>query len=264
MSITRLSGGLTPADGSDPRTFPTIFNAAADYIENGFRYAGTRYYTSDGSFAKADPLGTGDIGLRAIRVRLVGGGGGGSGCAATAAGESACGAGGGGGAYSEKFITDIDSLSASESIVRGAGGSGGAAGANHGTDGGTSSAFTVTAPGGLNTTGLAGIASATPAYTAGRGAGGPRGANADFDIAGMPGGSGYVIAGGELTNMDPNGGHAANGLGIGGSSPTSNTNGINGAEYGGGGMGGRNRQASQTAKSGGNGSNGIVIVDCYV
>jgi hypothetical protein len=33
MAITRLSGGLTPADGSDPRTFPAIFNAAADDIE---------------------------------------------------------------------------------------------------------------------------------------------------------------------------------------------------------------------------------------
>jgi hypothetical protein len=33
MPITRLTGGLTPADGSDPRTFPTIFNDAADRIE---------------------------------------------------------------------------------------------------------------------------------------------------------------------------------------------------------------------------------------
>jgi len=33
MSITRLSGGLTPADGADPRTFPTIFNATADVVE---------------------------------------------------------------------------------------------------------------------------------------------------------------------------------------------------------------------------------------
>lgn len=33
MAIDRLSGGLTPADGSDPRTFPTIFNDAADEIE---------------------------------------------------------------------------------------------------------------------------------------------------------------------------------------------------------------------------------------
>lgn len=33
MSITRLTGGLTPGDGGDPRTFPTVFNATADTIE---------------------------------------------------------------------------------------------------------------------------------------------------------------------------------------------------------------------------------------
>jgi hypothetical protein len=33
MTVTRLVGGLTPGDGSDPRTFPAIFNAAADVID---------------------------------------------------------------------------------------------------------------------------------------------------------------------------------------------------------------------------------------
>ena len=33
MAIERLSGGLSPADGSDPRTFPAIFNGAADEID---------------------------------------------------------------------------------------------------------------------------------------------------------------------------------------------------------------------------------------
>jgi len=31
--VTRLSGGLTPADGADPRTFPAIWNATATEIE---------------------------------------------------------------------------------------------------------------------------------------------------------------------------------------------------------------------------------------
>jgi hypothetical protein len=35
MSIERLSGGLTPADGADPRTFPAIWNATADDLEAG-------------------------------------------------------------------------------------------------------------------------------------------------------------------------------------------------------------------------------------
>jgi hypothetical protein len=33
MAVTRLSGGITPANGSDPRTFPAIWNATADDIE---------------------------------------------------------------------------------------------------------------------------------------------------------------------------------------------------------------------------------------
>ena len=33
MPITRLSGGSTPADGSDPRTFPAIWNPTAGVIE---------------------------------------------------------------------------------------------------------------------------------------------------------------------------------------------------------------------------------------
>jgi len=34
ISITRLSGGNTPADGSDPRTFPAIWNATAQTLED--------------------------------------------------------------------------------------------------------------------------------------------------------------------------------------------------------------------------------------
>ena len=33
LDITRLSGGTTPADGSDPRTFPAIWNATASALE---------------------------------------------------------------------------------------------------------------------------------------------------------------------------------------------------------------------------------------
>jgi len=35
MAVTRLSGGLTPADGADPRTFPAIWNGTADDLEAG-------------------------------------------------------------------------------------------------------------------------------------------------------------------------------------------------------------------------------------
>lgn len=33
LDISRLSGGTSPADGSDPRTFPTIWNATASALE---------------------------------------------------------------------------------------------------------------------------------------------------------------------------------------------------------------------------------------
>jgi hypothetical protein len=33
VTVTRLVGGLTPGDGSDPRTFPAIWNATADVID---------------------------------------------------------------------------------------------------------------------------------------------------------------------------------------------------------------------------------------
>jgi hypothetical protein len=35
MSVTRLVGGNTPADGADPRTFPAIWNETADDLEAG-------------------------------------------------------------------------------------------------------------------------------------------------------------------------------------------------------------------------------------
>jgi hypothetical protein len=35
MSVTRLSGGLTPGNGGDPRTFPAIWNGTADGLEAG-------------------------------------------------------------------------------------------------------------------------------------------------------------------------------------------------------------------------------------
>jgi len=41
MAVTRLSGGLTPANGSDPRTFPTIWNNTADDIEAAEANIGT-------------------------------------------------------------------------------------------------------------------------------------------------------------------------------------------------------------------------------
>src|SRR5690606_34295960 len=99
----------------------------------GYVYGGTVYFTSSGTFTKADYPG-----LRAVRVKVQAGGGGGGGAAGTSPGEEAAAAGGGGGEYAESFIP-ASGLSAAETITVGTGGSGGAAGFNIGSTGGDSS-----------------------------------------------------------------------------------------------------------------------------
>jgi hypothetical protein len=234
-----------------------------DYLTGGYLYAGTRYYESSGNFLKADPLGTGDIGLRAIRVRMVGGGGGGGGCSTTtAAGRNAVGGGGGGGAYAESLITDIASLDASVTVTRGSGGAGGAAGANAGSEGGVSSFGTVvvadSGKGGaaagefavprLFGVGVGGTGAAPSTgdllYT---GQSSPRAFGLMADFAGNTGGTGSAFSGGFA--------------------PQASATGADGGEgrlFGGGGGGGFNAQNQATARAGGAGRNGIVIVDCFV
>jgi hypothetical protein len=53
ISITRLSGGNTPADGSDPRTFPAIWNATAATLEANVGTGGGSITVSD--TAPTDP-----------------------------------------------------------------------------------------------------------------------------------------------------------------------------------------------------------------
>ena len=223
-----------------------------DYLTGGYLYAGTIYYTSSGNFVKADPFGTGNIGLRAIRVRCVGAGGGGGGSGTDKRGAS----GGGGGGYAESFITDIAGLDASVTVTRGAGGAGGAAGNNNGSAGGASSfgSLVIAAGGGF----------------------GPH-PDQDFPV----GGEGGLSNTGQLV-IDGSGGGASVGVGdgnpqpsghggsshMGGGAPGSarlnglTTNGIVGRRYGGGGGGGVRWNVADAP--GGAGADGIVIVDCFV
>jgi hypothetical protein len=104
-------------------------------ITDGYAFKETVYFTSNGTFTKADyPW------LRAIRVKVQGAGGGGGGCSATttASTQASVGSGGAGGGFAERFYTDISSLSASVTVTVGSGGAGGAAGVNNGVAGGTS------------------------------------------------------------------------------------------------------------------------------
>jgi hypothetical protein len=267
MSITRLSGGLTPADGSDPRTFPTIFNDAADLIEDiaagsiggtaVYRYVDTIYYTSNGTFTKASyPW------LRAIRVKCVGGGGGGGGTGTTGAGVTTNAASGGGGAYAESFITDIAGLDASVTVTRGNAGAGGAAGANAGSNGGQASfGALVAANGGFGGVGSSGFAppvagNVSPGGQGGTGqllkVGGPSEARisafAAIGEAPKPGDSGFSVNNipGFFTF----------------SSVSGQTPAVNQA-IGCGGRAAAAAQSQSTAQPGGAGAPGIVIVELY-
>jgi hypothetical protein len=279
--VTRLIGGLTPGDGADPRTFPAIFNDAADTIEaqgtaiadledlnpvqfgtavasggqvlafstavsgyvpedvfggavNGtavYRFVDTVYFTSSGTFSKADyPW------LRAIRVKCVGGGGGGSGANNTAGG------GGSGGSYAESFITDIALLDASEPVTVGAGGAGGV-GAVTGAAGGESTFRPVGGGGGGggNSNGQGGL----PTTPVGDG---------QLVIGGNAGGSG-----GDATASSGHGGGSVLGAGGRGSRNNANATGTVGRNYGGGGGGSR----STGTNNGAAGADGIVIVELY-
>jgi hypothetical protein len=231
-----------------------------DYLNGGYLYAGTEYYTSSGTFDKADPLGTGDIGLRAIRVRCQGGGGGGGG--ASGGVDVSAGGGGGGGDYAEKFITDIAGLSASVVVTRGAGGGGGAAGNNAGATGANSTfgAEVVALGGG----GGAGAVNSDLSILALRrnAVNGVFGDNVGdvvrrYQTSNSPGlfglSSGASIGGGGGDSF----------FGGGARSTSANADGEPASLYGTGGGGAAIRN-EVSGRPGGNGANGIVIIDCFV
>ena len=276
MSITRLSGGLTPGDGADPRTFPAIWNATADSVEgtqgtvasqgsaivalegdvedlqNGviggtavYRFVDTVYFTSSGEFLKADyPW------LRAIRVKCQAAGGGGGG----AASDESTGGGGGGGGYTEKFFL-VSALGASETVTCGAGGSGSAPGDNAGSAGGDSSFGSL-----LVATGGGGGNSSEGAFVNNNGGG----ASTPGDLL-IPGAGGSGRSGG---GSSPSG-FAAGGSSFLGIAPpgrplAASLNGtdVTAVGFGPGGAAGR-RGPSGTNRPGAPGRDGIVIVELF-
>jgi len=262
MSVTRLSGGLVPADGSDPRTFPSIWNATADVIDQvegdvadlqqGFRYAGTRYFTSSGTFDKADPLGTGDIGLRAVRVTVVGAGGAARALTQPAAGRSSVSGGGGGGGFAIKFYDDMSALDASESVAVGAG--------VVASGGGASTFKSLTGPGGsvgqvLNNSDAVGV---RVGGTPGVGTGG------DINGAGNGGGTGVIVSPGTANAVaGGQGGASLFGGAPRGTQGAVSVDSITGLAPGAGASGGGIRSVD-AADAGAAGADGIVIIDCFV
>jgi hypothetical protein len=230
-----------------------------DTVEtSGFRFAGTRYYTSDGTFDKSDPLGTGDIGLRAIRVEVMGAGGGGGGSDVNSLPASA----GGGGGYARSFITDIAGLADSVNVTRGAGGTAGANNGAGGAGGVSSFGAVVSANGGSGGGAGAAQVPAVSAYSSGRSTRTTTGTG-DLVIAG---------AGSDTTltfttfNVIPgaNSGGSVLSPGIIGGATVTGGNGAAGAGFGVGGAAGLNAFNQGTERSGGAGSPGLVIVDIFV
>jgi hypothetical protein len=262
MATTGTFGWPTPDDSDFVRdgaaAIRALGNAVDSTLASGFTYAGTRYFFSTGNFEKADPLLSGPIGLRAIRVRMVGGGGGGGGSQSTLAGTTASGSGGGGGAYAEAFITDIAGLDASVLVTRGAGGTAGPVDTNGGAGGGSSFGALVTASGGDG--GSRGARGAPVSLTAQGAAGGQSGTG---DLV-IPGG-GSINGTRIQVDLAPRlSGSASHLSGIQeGRFTVGNTTGAVGQLFGGGGQGGASIE-SQAGAAGGAGGNGIVIVDCFI
>ena len=252
------------------RDWPALSEDVADAVvlgldsiaTSGFRFAGSVYYTSSGAFLKADPLGTGDIGLRAIRVRVVGAGGGGGGCATTGANQNAVAAAGAGGGYAEAFITDIASLDASVVVTRGSGGPGGAAGVNTGTDGGASSFGTLV----VATGGERGGARGASALPSSDGTANDPGNGTDGDILarGFPSTRFFMVDPTRVFQNALGGGTTVFGAGVQINVVTTGADGQSATTFGQGGGGGANAQNQGSARAGGAGANGWVAVDCFV
>jgi hypothetical protein len=217
-----------------------------------YRYVQTVYFTSSGTFTKADyPW------LRAIRVRVQAGGGGGGGGSATGLNQGSPGGGGQGGHYAESFITDIAALPSSAPVTVGSGGSGGVGAA--GSTGGTSSFNTtlVVANGGLG--GAHRGASALP--TNADSVSGPFSGTGDIQVTGGVGMGSLITAVATVLGMlGGTGGNSV--LGGGGISKLRTFGDPSGRTYGGGGGSSLNDQ-SQPANTGGAGAPGVVIVELY-
>jgi hypothetical protein len=203
-----------------------------------FNLVQTLYFTSSGTFTKADyPW------LRAVVVKAQGAGAGGGGSTDTNGGS---GGGGGGGAYCEKFYLVAD-LSSSETVTVGAGGAGGTTTGN-GSAGGFSTFKSMSASGGGE--GVNG--SAAQGGIGGLASGG------DLNLSGGDGQSGsFTAAGIGLDRLSFGGGSQ---LGETTRAEVGQGAGLTGKLYGGGGSGG---YRINTSFVGGTGANGIVIIELY-
>jgi len=220
-------------------------DALKGYHAAGYVLGEILYFTSSGTFVKANYPG-----LRAVKVKVQGGGGGGGG---RQGGTTSVGAGGGGGGYGEKFIL-VDDLASNESISVGQGGSGRPA--NTGTAGWASLFGNhITASGGG-----AGEWTTTANTTAQGGSGGSV-TGADFSVPGQDGQQGRIYQGDNDHIYFPGSGGSSF-LGLGGVALTPGQTGPGRAGTGWG-AGGSGAAGGPSDGPGGDGQPGIVIVELY-
>lgn len=190
-------------------------------------------------------------GLRAVRVRVIGGGGKGGTAGSTDAGESTEGGGGGGGGYAESIIS-ASNLNATETVTVGLGAT------TPGETGGSSAFGThLSATGGSPGFGMS--ASSSAAQRAPGGLGGI-GVNGQINTHGSDGEFGVIVNNVNVTKNASGGGTALAG------SRRQNTfvsgTGESGRFPGGGGSGASNGFDAPQAQ-GGDGAGGVVIVEHY-
>jgi hypothetical protein len=215
-----------------------LAEAVEDQFLRGFQFIGRLVFTADGTFSKADPLGTGDIGLRAVQVTAVGSGGGG-------AQTTAVSGGGGGGAACRISFINVASLGASESVTIAAGGAGGDE--------------AVGAAGGASSFGSLVIAGGGDGGRTDQGGPGGTGGTGDLVLAGQSGTSGSRVTLDGTRHLLGGGGSSGGGFGGGAAQHIrANFSGQNGRGFGGGGGGGVG-----SGQTGGDGFAGLVIVDLY-
>lgn len=241
LAEIEVGNGVTAITNAD------ITDSREEYKKRG-ELVETLYYTSPGTFDKADyPW------LDHVVVQVAGGGGAGGGVGSTGSGQTATGGGGGSGGYSKKRIA-VSDLSASETVTVGAAGTGASAGTG-GSGGNSSFGAHCSADGGTGggaQSGGTGI-DITTMGTGGAATGG------DINIAGGSGGRavrlttypGRVQTGYGAPHMLGTPGRQGNG-----------GDGLAAAGYGAGG-GGADRIQNSAAATGGDGAPGIVIVELY-
>lgn len=228
-------------------------------LATGYRLLQTVYYTSSGTFIKAN-----FANLRAVEVEVLGGGGGSGGMPLTNASSRALAQSGGGGVWAKAFML-ASALLATETVTVGAGGAGGTTGTlDFGQVGGTSSFGShISASGGPGGNSNSGGTAAMIAI----GGGQPLTTSAGGDIT-VPGGAPPSVQWPASATIPPEVRNAIgafygveqsnNGVAITGSTP-----GIVGLGYGSGGVGGWSGPSTAHV-NGAAGAGGLVIVRCFV